>query len=185
MGIGGNLLSRMIAPSGGLYVSDIENKLIQNGLVFGIAKRFTVPASGTVYWGIDPTGFTKNSLLMIPPLFTGFAGGPIHIDVYKGSEYTGGTVIDSINFNENSSEVASIEMSLNPSVSDDGDLQPNDYVVFSNSSGGGANTTQTGGAASAGNLIFDFDVSRKTLYKLTNQSADVADFHLVVDWGEI
>jgi hypothetical protein len=181
--IGDSFPFRSLSPSGAIYISAFENKLIQDGQIFGISTRLTIPATGTtVRLLFDPTAFTGRALLVLPALFKAYGAGPIYINIYENPTYTGGTEIDSINFNFNSTNAAESIVKLNPTVTVLGTKLPNEYILLS---AGGPAVARTGGEASAGDLVFDVDRTKKYLYVLDNQEANPADGSVVIDWTEL
>jgi hypothetical protein len=188
MTIGSTFPLNSFSPSGGLYISDIENKFIANGVVFGISTRFTVNASATTTILINPTAYTGNYILLLPPLIKGFGAGPLYVDLYDNPTVTEetGTNIVPINFNFNSLKTAATTVTLNPTITDNGTLRPNNYAIFSSLDGGRAHTTKTGGEAAAGNLIYDLNLDHTYLIKITNQdTGNNAEGSIVFDWIEI
>lgn len=180
------LFKNSVSSSGAIYISAFENKLIQEGKIFGFSKRLVIPGNGKVDITIDPTAVTTNFALLLPPLIKAFGAGPIHIDIFTNPVYTGGTTIESINFNKNSSNTSGMVILLNPVVTDDGEQQPNQYTIFSSQTGGGAHTTQTGGEASMGDLIYDLNLDDVVMFRLSNQdTTNAAQGTFVTDWAEI
>lgn len=184
--IGTNFPYRALSPSGAFYMSDIENKFLEEGKLFGVSKRFTVAGAGTARIVLDPSGFDGTALLMFGGLFKGFGAGPLYIDLYEGVGYTGGTDIGVIAFNRRCSEDTAMTATLNPTITDTGTKLPIEYAVFSDTSGGGANTTRVGGEAAASNLPFDIDTTKPWMYEIKNQDTnDTAYCSFVTDWVEI
>lgn len=180
------LFDRAISPSGAVYISAFENELIRQGIVFGFSKRLTIPGGGDVKILFDPTPYAGDYILLLPPFIKTFGAGPIFIDVYKEPEFSVGTVIESINFNFNSSNTADMVIKQDPTISDMGTKAPNEYATYSALEGGGAHTTQVGGEAAAGDLIFDLDITKPFMYVLSNQDAtNAALATFVTDWAEI
>jgi hypothetical protein len=182
MGIGNIFPYNSFSPSGGIYTSAIENKFLQEGVIFGISKRLTLLGGTPTYMVFDPTAFTGNVILQLPMLVKAFGAGPIFIDLYTNPTYTGGTIVNSINFNFNSSKVSNFIVKLNPTVTDLGTKMANEYAVFSD---GVSANSKLGGEASTGNLLFDLKLSNKYLIVFNNQDTTSAYATVATDWVEI
>lgn len=180
-GIGGLYPGAIISSNKAVFTESVESSLIESGVVFGISTRLVVPASGISYLLIDPTAFTGVSFILLPPLFKAYGGGPIFIDLYTNPTYSGGTTIDSINFNFNSANVSEAIVKLDPVITDLGSKLPNEYSIFSV---GLPATAKTGGEAGL-NLAFTLNTDDTYLYRLTNQENSAADASVVTDWYEI
>ena len=176
-----NLIARLVSGMSALSCVDIFNALVIENCVFGISKRFDIPLSGTVDIVIDPSAFDRKRLLFLPVTFRAFGAGPIHIDIYFGTEYSGGTEIESINRDLTSSTEAKVKIYLDPTIIEAGTKLPTEFVILSD---GVAAVSNIGGETKE-DLIFNGRTDGNYLFRLTNQEASAAQGFIASNWAEI
>jgi hypothetical protein len=179
MELGGNGygLSRV-----GAYVTEplANNKIFQDQ-VFGISKRLTIGDSEVINIGIDATAVDCDFLVLLPIAVKALGAGPLNIDLYVGSTFTGGTEIVSSNRNLDSSVTAKLKWYLAPTITGDGTKAAPEFTVLSN--GTAAVSKITG--ESAEDLPINMVKGIKYIIRITNTAANSGTGAIANNWFEL
>lgn len=151
---------------GGFVVTDINNQKVLQGVTFGLAKRFSIAKSASVDIVLDPQAVSEEKdLILLPFVFQAFGGGPVNIDIYFGATSSeNGTLWESTNRDNLSSNTANTTVRFNPTVSEDGTKMPLEYQIQSN----GVPAVAAIGGAVAEDFITRLRKDGKYLIRLTN-----------------
>lgn len=150
---------------GAVVTNRIENDKIFDNICYGISKRFTIAASGSLDLLIDPTAFTGNTLVILPVNVKGI-GSRVNIDLYVGTDADDdGTILNAINRNNNSSTVSELIARINPTINDSGTVRA-EFLIPADGAGASANV---GGEVTEG-LPFVMNKDFKYMLRITNTS---------------
>ena len=173
----------------GLSVMDLFVYLTSIGKVYTVRKVINITAGSTdneIWFSIDT--FSKNTVVLFPPVFSAVNGGPLRCDIYFGAQRQAGTGTNIQGFNRNADYTSISEASVvfKPTVTQNGVLGPQ-YLVKSTDV-----TNQSAGAGDSTKIDFPFIYS-PSLGTLPSNARAVIN-HLGVDdavfeydfvWAEI
>lgn len=168
-----------------VFLDEFNNRIF-NHEVFGVAKRFPIPASGVVDIVIDPTengAFPKENFIFLPFVVEAKGAGPIEIDIYIDPDSDpDGTLWESIDRNFDGSLTAHTVVRLNPTINSTGIKSPTEYIL--ESAAGQGNTADVGGEVKQDLLIIPLKTI-SVLVRITNtDTTNSARGHFVIDWFE-
>jgi hypothetical protein len=173
----------------GLSVMDLFVYLTSVGKVYTVRKVISITAGSTdneIWFSIDT--FSKNTVVLFPPVFSAVNGGPLRCDIYFGAQRQAGTGTSIQGFNRNAdyTSVSEAAVVFNPTVTQNGVLGPQ-YLVKSTDV-----TNQSAGAGDSTKIEFPFIYSPSLGILPSNARAVIN--HLGVDdaifeynfvWAEI
>ena len=154
---------------------------IVRGKAFTISKNFTIAVSGVLRILVDYTTFIPaadelGQIFVFPPVFSTTAG-PVTVDVYRDTDYTGGT--EAVVFNPNTTvqkTLAGLTLTTGNTTQITGSVKGDivlQYLV-------GLATPGVSGASGGAATGLSFLISRntdKTLLEVTNASGAEITFH--------
>ncbi len=180
--IGEGGLGNAISPFGAVVSLEIDKAKVIEGITHSISKRLTFGGSSTTEIVIDPTSFTGNMLVFLPVTFKAYGAGPINIDLYVGTNSdSDGTVLSTINRNNESPNVSQLEIRLNPTVNSVGVKTPVEFVMFSN----GTPAAAIAGGSSKQDLVFVPDRTNKYMFRIINTDNSDAYGYVAMNWFEV
>jgi len=157
-----------------------RDSLAYKGLLWTSRRILTIPA-GVSNLFFDPTPAVANNVAVIPipPSFVGIGDDAIHITVYGGATYTGGTnqIISNRNQNILSSSLSIINYGgtlVTPGIEGQQFLVPTFAQGVFNSSG-----------SSKGDIILVLNTSIVTRLKIDNKSLTSSKLEYTMIWAEI
>ena len=174
------ILKQSVSQFGAQTTIDIINKNVFDEIVFSISKRLLIGASGVIDIVFDPTACTCAKLPFLPVALKFFGAGPIFIDLYINPIYTVGTPILAINRDFTSSNTSKTIWLINPTISNLGFLSPAEFIVLSN----GTSANAAAGGESKESQLSNIDITKKYLFRMTNQEAKQAQGHIASTWSE-
>ena len=160
----------------GLVTTSYADDGVVRGSSFVFEKNFTIANSGTLYILVDystyaPTSAQKGLVFVYPPDF-GTTAGTVVVNVYRGTNYAGGTEFDAINPNTTASKTTSgTTLTYRATGSKKGDVVLN-YLVGSSST-----NQNSGGGSNTGMQFFIRPNTDKTLVEIVNDSGEEITFH--------
>jgi len=139
-------------------------------------KNFDIASAASLYVLFDYTSYVpiegkKGIIHVLPPVF-GTTAGAVAVNVYRGTNYTGGTEFDVINPNTTATKITSGTTLTFGATGDDKGTEVLNYLV------GATATNQTsGGGSSTGVSFFIRPNTGKTLVEIINESGENVTFH--------
>jgi len=146
------------------------------GNAFLFETNIIILSGGTAYVLFDYTTFVPlpgqiGQVFIYPPTFQTTAG-PVTIQLYRDTEYTGGTPIVVSNPNTLvQKKVAGTTIAVGPTGSVKGTVGPS-YLV-----GGASQGNQNGAGSTSGLSFFIRDNKKKSLVEIVNSSGSSITFH--------
>ena len=153
-------------------VTSFENDYGVRGNGFPLQKNFTIASAATLFVLIDYTTYSNDDgfIFILPPVFTASAGKVI-VNVYRGTDYSGGTEIEVNSNNTIIGNVLETTITHGATGSDKG-TSSLEYLV------GASSTNQnSGGGISAIGPPFIRNNCCKTLVEIINQSGEEIVFN--------
>jgi hypothetical protein len=157
---------------------------VQGG-AFTFEKNIAIASGATKYILFDYTTFTPDpntqigQVYVFPPQFS-TTSGPVDVDVYRGTNYTGGTEFDAINPNTLAPKTTSeTTLTLDPTGTVKGTLSL-EYLVGTQGQG-----SASGGGSNNGLSFFIRGNVQKTLVEIVNRSGNAITFHYAQTFFEI
>lgn len=176
------ILTSVKSQFGALVGVDIAEQKIFEGKTFSVAKRETLALSSTNNIVIDTSAVTSDFLVFLPVVFKAFGAGPINVDLYFGTDADeDGTIWQSTNRDNTSSNTSSVVVRYNPTINNDGTKLPPEFTIFSN---GTAAVAEAGGETREG-LVFNARKDGKYMFRVVNTEANPAFFHMSATWYEV
>lgn len=158
-------------------IEDITEDEIDNGNVYQVHRRFTIPSAGKKLV-LDLSAVTDRSIFTMPILM-GTNEGQCYVDTYKITSYTGGTAIPSINKNGTSSNTAQGIFYEDVTSSDVAGDDLRQYIV------GQLSSNQNTGGGPGGETykkVFNSDI---IMLDVTNNEGTDIVLELNWSWGEV
>jgi len=172
---------------GSTVTLDTFNNRVFNHQVFGLSKRFTIPANGVVDIVIDPTEkgtFPKNTFVMLPLSINTSGAGPVEVDIYAGTDSDqDGTLWDSTDRNFDTPLTAHTTIRFNPTISTIGTKSPTEYCIYSVA--GQGNTADVGGSVKTDLITVPRKDIRYTIQLTNTDSSNEARGVFTFDWFEV
>ena len=140
-------------------------KKLENGNIYLAVAQITVPASGDAYVGIE-TG-TGNVCVNIQSMT--LSSGIIIAEMFEGSDFTTGTMVNINNMNRRSTNTSTVTVSTAPTVNSEGTKI--DEVSFGSTGIGNSITVSVLDAQ----LPWALKTNTKYLFKLTNSDGNDVD----------
>lgn len=176
MGI--NLVGKEQASFSGdaVLTTGYDDDSIVRGLGFTFEKNFSILSGATLNILVDYSAWAPEEdeyglIYILPPVFRTTAG-PVIVNVYRGTDYTGGTEFDAINPNTTASKTTSgTTFTSGATGSTKGDIVL-EYLV----GGAGIGPANTAGS-STGLGFFIRTASDKTLVEVVNNSGNDITFN--------
>lgn len=164
----------------GIVTTSYSDDYIVRGRGFQIARRFTL-STGITKFALDPTGLTaENKQMFILPLSHKVTDGPVYIKTYKVDEYTGGTVVPSIDLNETVEDTAVVVFKQGVSSTGEAGDDLRDYII--GTSGG---FLASGGGEERGDISIVNKPDRPYIIEVNNQSGGSVQYRIGIVWFEL
>lgn len=157
---GGFLNSQLSFSKDALLATNYLDDYIVRGNVFNITLVQAFTAGTPIYFTSEYMGATDISLFLLPIKINPTEGYLI-LNIYEGSDYTGGTPVESVNRNRLSSKTADVDVNVGATGTTEGTLIQS--IVY-----GVAGTNQSAGGGS--DTAFEsliLNTSTKYLFELT------------------
>lgn len=169
---------------GSIVSVDIGDEKVFSNVCFSWSKRFNIGSSATVDIVINPQNIdTDKYLIVFPATFSAFGAGPIFIDMYFATTYTGGTKWEGSNRLNTSNTIPKTEIYLSPTIISPGIKLPPEFMISSNS-GGPAGLVKVGGQTKD-SLIFVGRKDGNYMFRCINQESAVAKCSFAITIFEI
>ncbi len=145
------------------------------GNAFVFEKNFTIASGGTLNILVDystytPTAEQEGLIFIYPPQFSTTAGA-VMVNVYRGTNYSGGTEFDAINPNTTASKTTSGTTFTSGATGSTKGTEVLNYLV------GASSTNQNSGGGSVSGLqYFIRPNTDKTLVEIVNNSGEEITF---------
>ncbi|MCP4336478.1 MAG: hypothetical protein GY679_01345 [Mycoplasma sp.] len=169
--------------------STIFEDLLFDGHSYTVAKRITIPGSGTgggiFDVVIDPTGYVSpteiGKLFVFPPALNAL-GGEYHLDFYSEPTYSGGTPYNGFNRIFSDVTPSQVDIDIGVTTTDPGTKIDNLEWFIPSQTGGffSASTSVT----ISDRLPAEFDPTKKILFRFINQSATAGTIGFRMTWFE-
>lgn len=177
-----SVLVKSYSPVGAIISESVLNNKIFAGQVFGAARRFDLVSGGVTDFIFDTTPVMKDFAVFLPFVFGAYGAGPVHIDIYTGTEYTGGTPVPIQNRSLRSSILPEMTITTGATISDVGTLFPWEYSILSNGQAASAAAGSQGGPSLPLDVVAGETV---VLVRLTNtDNNDTAICNFAFNWLE-
>ncbi|MCP4394964.1 MAG: hypothetical protein GY804_11965 [Alphaproteobacteria bacterium] len=156
----------------GQVVTSYADNYGVKGNGFTLQRNFAIASGASLYILIDYTTFTKPTgfIFVQPPIFSAGAG-EVLVNVYRGSDYSGGSVIEVLSNNTVINNTMETTITENPTGTVLGDSVL-EYLVGSKST----NQNSGGGSISIG-PPFIRNNTGKTLVEIVNNSGENTTFN--------
>lgn len=159
---------------GSIITLDTFNNRVLQHQVFSFAKRAAIAANDILDIIFDPTlngGYSKKTLIFLPITFKGI-GAQINIDLYIGTQYTGGTEWGTIDRSQKDGNAATPHMKIigAPTITDAGVLSPLEFSIYAD----GVGASMSIGGDVKEDFMFEPDYTKTYRLRLTNTSASAA-----------
>lgn len=173
-GNGGAVVDRM---SGFAVAIGAAHHEIHEGCHFTLADFTTLAAAAVIDFAVQ----VPDSLTWPHMVFTVQSGeGPVQLDMYEGTiADADGTLVTPINNNRNSSEVSTLVIRVNPTVTAVGTRLSGAYV------GAGGNAVAASGGMVSREQEYILKQNTKYLFRLTNQHTAQQIISYTADWYEM
>ena len=139
---------------------DTFNNRVFSHEVFGVSKRFTIPANSGIYVIIDPTAngvFPKNTFVLLPINIKTFGAGPVEINIHISPTYSGGTEWAAIDRNFVEPVTPHTKTLIVSSLDTIGAITPFEDII--ESAAGQGNSSDVGGSVK-GDLLINADKAK-------------------------
>jgi len=166
----------MTANESGLVVTSYADDGVIRGSSFVFEKNFSISSGGTLLILVDystytPTADQRGIVIIYPPKFS-TSVGVVTVQVYRGTNYTGGVEFDAVNPNTTATKTTSgTTLTTAPTGTTKG-TEVLSYLVGSESS-----NKFSGGGTDEGVSFFVRDNTAKTLVEISNLSGEDIVFH--------
>jgi hypothetical protein len=154
------------------YADDFTTR----GASFLFEKNITIASGGTAlvlfdYTTYEPTKEQIGQVFIFPPTF-GTTAGPVKVNLYRDTNYTGGTEFNAVNPNTLVAKSTSgTTLTIGPTGTTKGTLAM-EYLVGEQSHG-----NVSGGGSTAGLSFFVRDNTKKSLVEIVNLAGAEITFH--------
>lgn len=171
-----NLVKQLSASGDAIVVSTYADDGITKGKAYLFEKNFSISTGATLYILFNYTTYTPGpgqfgQVYVMPPAFA-TTSGPVAVNIYRGTDYSGGTEFDALNPNTTVANSKS-ETTLTTGATGTAKGTPVlEYLV-----GGASQGNQSASGASSGLAFFIRDTSTKTLIEIVNGSGSNITFH--------
>lgn len=156
---------------GGHTVVDMANQKVFRGVAWSWTRRFSIGASGVYNICIDPTGIDPGKTsIVLPTSFIAFGAGPINVDLYFGTAYSGGTAWPGANRDNRITTTPKTVVYGGAAVTTPGVKTPFEFMIPSD----GVPATASLGGQAKDDLIFIARNDGIYRWELTNTEANVA-----------
>jgi len=119
-----------MSSSAAFITENIRHTRIFQHEMFGVRKRIDITASDTFYVGLDATNVDCRNLVLLPVSVSIKDTGPLAVDVFVNSTFTGGTEWVGGDRNLVDAVTPNMQVYYNPTVSDVGTATSlEDYVL--------------------------------------------------------
>jgi len=160
----------------GIVTTDYARDGVIRGVGFGFERNFAIANGATLNILIDYTTFIPTSSMMgqivvMPPFFQ-TSVGPVTVNIYRNTKYSGGTPFECINLNTLSKKrTSATTFTTGPTGSVKGDVVL-EYLV------GGVSQGNQSASGTAGGIAFFLRPNKsKTLIEVVNGAAADIVFH--------
>lgn len=171
-----NLLKQLSASGDALVSTSYADDGLTRGKAYLFEKNFAIGSGTTLnilfdYTTYTPSGTQIGQVYVMPPTFSTTVG-PVNVNIYRGTDYTGGTEFDAINPNTLVANTTSgTTLRTGPTGSVKGTLVL-EYLI-----GGASQGNQSASGSSSGLAFFIRDNTSKTLIEIVNNSGSAITFH--------
>ena len=146
------------------------------GCGFIFEKNLDIASAASLYVLFDystyvPAAGKKGIIHVLPPVF-GTTAGAVIVNVFRGTNYTGGTEIDIINPNTTATKTTSGTTLTYGATGSEKGTEVLNYLV-----GATATNQNSGGGSSTGVSFFIRPNTGKTLVEIVNESGENITFH--------
>lgn len=160
--------------------TDQRTNSVFKGVKFLIQKNFSIAASGSLYILIDYTTYLGDGKqIVIEPATFSSSYGPVIVNIYRGTDYTGGTPIPAYNVNTLIGTKSQTTFTQGATGTAKGTVTQ-EFLVGS----GSTNQSSGGGAATSAGLIVRGN-DGKTLIEILNESGETATVNFLQEFYEI
>lgn len=152
-------------------ITTYKDNFTTSGKAFLFEKNFAIADDGSLYILIDYTTYSGDNVFILPPQF-GATDGAVVVNVYRGTDYTGGTEFDAINPNTTVAKTTSATTLTYGATGTTKGTEVLNYLV-------GASSTPlfSGGGGASGASFFIRQTTSKTLVEVVNNSGSDIIFH--------
>lgn len=153
------------------------------GFCFQYNQIVSMPDVGisNKYFLFNPSGVVAGIILHIAPLmFTNVEDGPVIVNYYAGSDYTGGTPLSLLNRNANSLNITDVVVTEDPTGTVLG-LKTSANKIAT----GGALPSQSGGGSSREAKFFIGNNALPILIEIVNSSGATVDGEVFFEFCEV
>lgn len=179
-----NVLTQSNNNRKALLSTGVEDDYVDRGYGFAVDQNFSITSGSTLYILVDFTTYTdfsvsntdnrgtdrEGTIIATPPHFVTTAG-PVIINVYTGSDYSGGSSISYSKLNTNSTKSSQVTITSGATGSNKG---TNELSYIIGSAGVG---TASGGGGASGHVVFLRNNTETTLLEINNESGTDITFH--------
>lgn len=171
-----NLPGQLSASGDAIVATSYADDGITRGQAYLFEKNFAIGSGTTLnilfnYTTYTPSGSQIGQIYVMPPTFSTTAG-PVTVNIYRGTDYTGGTEFDALNPNTLAPNTTSeTTLTTGPTGSVKGTLVL-EYLV-----GGASQGNQSASGSASGIAFFVRDNTTKTLIEIVNSSGSAITFH--------
>ena len=163
-----------------ILTTEYATDSIFKGVEFLIQKNFTIAASGTLLILIDFTTYTGiDRTVVIKPASYCTTYGPVLVNIYRGTDYSGGTQIYAYNLNTKVGGTSKTTLTSGPTGSVKGTVTQ-EFVV-----GYGSTNQSSGGGSMKTDTLIVRDNKTKTLIEVINNSGTEITFNFLQEFFEI
>ena len=168
-----NLLGQLSNSGDALITTTYNADGTTKGLGFLFEKNISIGTGATVYVLFNYTTYTSgNGIVYILPPFFHTTSGPVTVNLYRDTNYTGGTPFPAINPNTLAAKTtAETTLTIGPTGTVKGTLAL-EYLV-----GGASQGNQSAPGDATGISFFIRDNTKKSLVEIVNNSGASITFH--------
>jgi hypothetical protein len=178
----GSIINKSSTLIESLSQIDVANAKVFDGVAFSVSKRLSIGNSSVNYITIDGRACNCDRLVFLPAAFKAFGAGPVEVDFFFGTDADeDGTVWESVNRDNESSNVSPLVTRLNPTINNLGALLPVEFIILSD----GNAAVAVAGAESKEGQLFLARQDGKYMFRITNLEASAAWGHFAMNWFEI
>lgn len=153
---------------------------IFKGVKFLVQKNFTIASSGTLNILIDFTTYPgRDRTVVIEPAKYCTSYGPVIVNIYRGTDYSGGTIIPAYNVNTIIGGTSKTTVTYGATGSTKGTVTQEFLIGY-----GSTNQSSGGGTTASPDLIVRGNTS-KTLIEVVNNSGNEITFNFLQEFYEI
>lgn len=163
-----------------VLTTDYASDFIFQGVEFLVQKNFTIAASGSLLILVDFTTYTGlDRTIVIKPASYCTTFGPVIVNIYRGTDYSGGTPMPAYNLNTKIGGTSKTTFTEGPTGVSKG-TATQELVI-----GYGSTNQSSGGGTLRTDVLIVRDNSTKTLVEILNQSGEIITFNFLQELFEI